>query len=211
MVRHNDNMSPSRASTSRSSQVQPSARRSWFGWVVAFIVAVGVLVAAGAFFGVLHFGPDSAANSPSTQTPTATVQTPTPAPTTATTATPSGNRLAINRQIREAVFTCGENLLPLSSLTAQTVTFIYAASDAPPRVARDQAVYDLCDRYLGGSNWRDLSPAQINTVHNGDYGQWTNNNAVALRDDAGDVILVGVNEANQVAVMLWGPAGTVDY
>ena len=181
------------------------------GWVVAFIVIVGALVAAGAYFGVLHFGPDSATNAPSTQTPTATVPTPTISSTTEATTPPSTERLALNPQIREAVFTCGENLLPLSLLTAQTVTFIYAASDAPPQVGRDQAVYDLCDRFLGGSNWRDLSPAQINTVQNGDYRQWTNNNAVALLDDAGDVILIGVNEANQVAVMLWGPSGTVDH
>jgi hypothetical protein len=124
---------------------------------------------------------------------------------------PTTDRLALNQQIREALFTCGENLLPLSQLTTDPVTFIYAASDAPPTVGRDQAVYDLCNRFLGGTNWVDLNDDQFNTVQNGDYGQWTSNNAVAVHDDAGNVILISLNEGNQIAVLLWGPAGTVAY
>ncbi len=142
--------------------------------------------------------------APASATPTTTPSSlPTPLPTT--------ERLALNLQVREALFTCGENLVPLSQLTTDPVTFIYAASDAPPTVGRDQAIFDLCDRFLGGSNWVDLTADQFNTVQNGDYGQWTSNNAVAVHDDAGDVILINVDTGNRVAVLFWGPRGTVEY
>ena len=48
-------------------------------------------------------------------------------------------------------------------------------------------------------------------MQNGDYGQWTTNNAVAVHDDAGNVILISLNEENQIAVLFWGVSRTVTY
>ena len=189
-----------------------SPRRSAWPWVVAFVAVVAALVIAGWLTGILKFGPageptpsgtHTASVGPTVSASISASELPAPLPT--------NDRLALNQQIREALFTCGENLVPLSELTIDPVTFIYASSDAPPSVGRDQAVYNLCDRFLGGSNWADLSDEQFNNVQNGDYGQWTSNNAVAVHDDAGDVILISLNEGNQIAVLLWGPAGTVAY
>jgi len=190
---------------------QPTRRSVWL-WVVAFVAVVAALVLAGWLTGILKFG---AAGEPATSG----VSTVTTSPTTSASPNaselpvplPTSDRLALNQQIREALFTCGENLVPLSQLTTDPVTYIYAASDAPPAAGRDQAIFDLCDRFLGGSNWVDLNDEQFNAVQNGDYGQWTSNNAVAVHDDAGDVILISLNPENQVSVLLWGPAGTVSY
>ena len=188
-----------------------SRRRSAWPWVVAFIAVVVALAIAGWLTGILQFGPPGEPTASGVSTATAT---PTSASANATgvpAPLPTSDRLALNQQIREALFTCGENLVPLSQLTTDPVTFIYAASDAPPTVGRDQAVYDLCNRFLGGTNWVDLNDEQFNTVQNGDYGQWTSNNAVALHDDAGNVILISLNSGNQIAVLFWGPAGAVAY
>jgi hypothetical protein len=199
---------------SGSPKKQRVRRRPW-SWALAFIAVVVVLVLVTWALGILKFeslpfgvgsSPTSPAHVTATTTSSATSaagQKPGPLPT--------AERLALNNQIREALFTCGENLLPLSQLTTDPVTFIYAASDAPSAAGRDKAVFDLCDRFLGGRNWADLSDEQFNTVQNGDYGQWTSNNAVGVHDDAGDVILISLNPENQVNVLLWGVAGTVAY
>lgn len=189
----------------------PTRRPAW-PWVVAFVAVVAVLVIAGWLTGILKFvgAGEPVASGVSTASASASAA-PSASPTDIPAPLPTSDRLALNQQIREALFTCGENLVPLSELTIDPVTFIYAASDAPPSVGRDQAVYSLCDRFLGGTNWADLSDEQFNNVQNGDYGQWTSNNAVAVHDDAGDVILISLNESNQIAVLLWGPAGTVAY
>ena len=192
-------------------KTQPPRRSAW-PWVVAFVAVVAALVIAGWLTGVLKFG--AAGEPTSSGTKTVSVSPTNGASVSASelpAPLPTNDRLALNQQIREALFTCGENLVPLSELTTDPVTLIYAASDAPPSVGRDQAVYGLCDRFLGGSNWADLSDEQFNTLQNGDYGQWTSNNAVAVHDDAGDVILISLNEGNQITVLLWGPAGTVAY
>lgn len=201
--------------TSSNSPKKESDRRRPWAWVVAFVAIVVVLVVAGWAFGILRldslpFGSAGTAASSATASAT-TSPSSSSTPIDLPVPIPTADRLALNQQIREALFTCGENLVPLSELTADPVTFIYAASDAPPTVARDQAVFDLCDRFLGGANWVDLNDEQFNAVQNGDYGQWTSNNAVALHDDAGDVILISLNAQNQVSVLLWGPAGTVAY
>ena len=190
---------------------QPTRRSAW-PWVVAFIAVVAALVLAGWLTGLLKFGATGEPSASGVSTASASPETSASAKATELPAPlPTNDRLALNQQIREALFTCGENLVPLSQLTTDPVTFIYAASDAPPTVGRDQAVYDLCDRFLGGSNWADLNDEQFNNVQNGDYGQWTSNNAVAVHDDAGDVILISLNERNQIAVLFWGPSRTVAY
>lgn len=188
-----------------------SRRRSAWPWVVVFIAVVAVLALAGWLTGILKFGPGGEPTASGVSTASATPTSPSANDTEPPTPSPTTDRLALNQQVREALFTCGENLLPLSQLTTDPVTFIYAASDAPPTVGRDQAVFDLCNRFLGGTNWVDFTDEQFTTVQNGDYGQWTTNNAVAVHDDAGNVILISLNEDNQIAVLFWGPAGTVAY
>jgi hypothetical protein len=188
-----------------------SPRRSAWPWVVAFIAVVVALGIAGWLTGILQFGSPGEPTASGVSTATASPTSASPNATGIPAPLPTTDRLALNQQIREALFTCGENLLPLSQLTTDPVTFIYAASDAPPTVGRDQAVFDLCNRFLGGSNWVDLNDEQFNTVQNGDYGQWTSNNAVAVHDDAGNVILLSLNASNLVDVALWGPARTVAY
>jgi hypothetical protein len=196
----------------RGSSKQEAPRRRPWAWVVAFVAIVAVLVIAGWALGLLRLDslPFPSGGSPTTTADPASA-TPTTTPSALPTPRPATDRSALNLQIREALFTCGENLVPLSQLTTDPVTFIYTASDAPPTVGRDQAIFDLCDRFLGGSNWVDLTADQFNTVQNGDYGQWTSNNAVAVHDDAGDVILINVDTDNRVAVLFWGPAETVAY
>ena len=178
--------------------------------MVAFVAIVVVLVIAGWSLGILRLE-SWPSGSPSTTTSGSVTGASTPAPSDVPAPIPTADRLALNLQIREALFTCGENLLPLSQLTTDPVTSIYAESGAPPTVGRDQAIFELCDRFLGGSNWVDLTDEQFNTVQNGDYGQWTSNNAVAVHDDAGNVILLSVNASNQIDVVFWGPARTVAY
>jgi hypothetical protein len=196
----------------RGSSKQEAPRRRPWAWVVAFVAIVAVLVIAGWALGILRLDslPFASGGSPTT-TATPASATPTTTPSSLPAPLPTSERLALNLQIREALFTCGENLVPLSQLTTDPVTFIYAASDAPPTVGRDQAIFDLCDRFLGGSQWVDLTAEQFTTVQNGDYGRWTSNNAVAVHDDAGDVILISVSADNQVDMLLWGLAGTVAY
>lgn len=183
--------------------------------MAAFIAIVVVLVIAGWSLGILRFDslPFASGGSPSATepTPASSAVSATPEPTDVPAPIPTSDRLALNLQIREALFTCGENLVPLSELTTDPVSLVYAATDLPPSVDRDKGVYDLCDRFLGGSNWVDLNDEQFNTVQNGDYGRWTSNNAVAVHDDAGDIILINVDTSNRVAVLFWGPARTVEY
>jgi hypothetical protein len=180
---------------------------------VAFVAIVVMLVIAGWSLGILRLDslPFASGGSPSAPASAPAATTSMPAPSDVPAPIPTADRLALNLQIREALFTCGENLLPLSQLTTDPVTFIYAASDMPPTVGRDQAINDICDRFLGGSNWVDLNDEQFKTVQNGDYGRWTNNTAVAMHDDAGDVILINVDTSNRVAVLFWGQKGTVEY
>jgi hypothetical protein len=199
----------------RSSSTKKSPQRRPWAWVLAFVAIVVVLVVAGWALGILRLdslpfgstGTKSPTVTPSAMTSRSATTTPIEVPGPL----PTSDRLALNLKIREALFTCGENLVPLSELTTDPVNYYFAASDLPPSVTRDQAVFDLCDRFLGGSNWVDLNDEQFNTVQNGDYGQWTSNNAVAVHDDARDVILISVNADNLVDVLLWGPAGTVAY
>jgi len=197
--------------TRGSSKKNPPRRRSW-AWVVAFVAIVAVLVIAGWALGILRLDslPFASGASP-TMTATPASATSATTPGALPTPQPAADRSALNLQIHEALFTCGENLVPLSQLTTDPVTFIYAASDAPPTVGRDQAIFDLCDRFLGGSQWVNLTAEQFTTVQSGDYARWTSNNAVAVHDDAGDVILINVDTDNRVAVLFWGPAGTVAY
>ena len=206
-MRHNTSM------TERSSSNRESPRRRIWPWVVTVVAIVVVLVIAGWSLGILRLDslPLASGASPSATATRSTTSASTSIPSSEPTPIPTADRSALNLQIREALFTCGENLVPLSELTTDPVTSIYAASDAPPIVGRDQALNELCNRFLGGSNWVDFTDEQFNTIQNGDYGQWTSNNAVAVHDDARNVILINVDSNNQVAVLFWGLSRTVEY